>query len=675
MNKYQAIIGFLGLFQVTLCHANTDERLEHFLSLSLEELMTQEISISTNTRQTLTKAPGVVSIITADDIKATGATNLVDVLEGVPGIHIRASSFGFRPLIQFRGANATQTLLMVNGAPLRDLMWGFGIFWKGLPVSMIERVEIIRGPGSALFGSDASAGVINVITRTAIGIDDAEFGVRAGSFNTKTGWLQQGANWGGYDVGMTAEFSSTDGHDPFIEADMQTEVDPAISYAPGTAGFGWRNQDIRFSVARGDWRLLADYMQHSDLEIGMVGAGVLDPVTEAGDSRYNIDLLYNNENFADNWGLDADLRYQHLDYTSGDGFQERPPGYDDGTLYPNGVINQIRSAERRYIFGLSGLYSGIVNHALRVGAGVTLQDLYYVEHHITDPANPTQLIDVSDSPGAFAPENARTIRHLYVQDIWAISDSLELTAGVRYDDYSDFGDALNPRLALVWNTSDRLTTKLMYGEAFRAPSYLELYSGTTYTQPNANLNPETSQTIDLAFGYTATNDLQLNLNLFHFTQRDLIKRAGLYENTGDHTIRGVEVEALWQAARNLKVSGNLTLRSQEDSGYRAVDEADREAYLRMDWGLQPDLNWDLQANWVGKRPRSATDSRPDAEAYLLTDTTMRYAGSDNWEFAASVRNLFDVDARASASIANDLPLPERNFYAEIRYKFLNGSHQ
>ncbi|MCG7954537.1 MAG: Plug domain-containing protein, partial [Candidatus Thiodiazotropha endolucinida] len=96
-------------------HALHDEKLDHFLSLSLQELMDLEVTISTDTRQTVAKAPSAVTVITEEDIKATGATNLVDVLESVPGIHIRANQFGFRPLIQIRGATATQTLLMING--------------------------------------------------------------------------------------------------------------------------------------------------------------------------------------------------------------------------------------------------------------------------------------------------------------------------------------------------------------------------------------------------------------------------------------------------------------------------------------------------------------------------------------------------------------------------------
>jgi len=479
----------LSFFQPLFAYATSDERLEHFLSLSLEDLVSLETTIASASKQTTTTAPAVVTLITADDIKATGATNLVDVLEGVPGIHIRYSHFANRPLVHFRGANATQTLLMVNGNPMKDLMWGFGFFWKGLPASMIDRVEIIRGPGSALFGADASAGIINVITKTAGKIQHSEAGLRAGSFNSKTAWMQHGDNWNGFDIGLTAELYETDGHDPFIETDGQTATDLAngtnVSMAPGDAQYGWRNEDIRFSIAKGHWRLHTDYMRRSDLEIGLTGAGVLDPVTLASDRQFNIDLFYNNDQFSEHWSLDTELRYQYLDYTSGNGFQERPPGYDDGTdTYPDGLINQMRSAERRLIFEVSGLYTAIKNHALRLGVGYNWQDLYIVEQFInfgTDAdGNPIAagdpLVNLSGSPYAFAPEKTRKISYMFLQDVWTISDDWELTIGARYDHYSDFGGTFNPRLAIVWQSTHKLTTKMMYGRAFRAPSYQELFA-------------------------------------------------------------------------------------------------------------------------------------------------------------------------------------------------------
>ena len=679
MKTRQLIILSLSLFQAISAQASTGERLEHFISLSLEELVNLETTIATNSKRTITNAPAVVTLITADDIKMTGATNLVEVLEGVPGIHVRASHFAFRPLIHFRGANASLTLLMVNGTPMKDLMWGFGIFWKGLPISMIERVEIIRGPGSALFGADASAGVINVITKTAGKIESTEVGVRLGSFNTKTAWMQHGESWNGIDIGLTADLFSTGGHNPLIEIDGQTKSDQNentnVSYAPGSAQYGWDNEDIRFSIAKDNWRLLADYMQHSDLKIGLTGGGVLDPVTQAKDSRYNIDLLYNNETLNQNWGLDARLNYVHLDYTSGDGFQERPPGYNDGTdTYPIGVINQMRSAERRVNAELSGLYTGTSDHAIRLGVGYTWQDLYSVEHIINNETNLAELIDVSDTADAFAPEKTRKISYLFLQDVWHINDVVELTAGGRYDHYSDFGSAFNPRLAVVWKNSDRLTTKLMYGEAFRAPSYQELFATTSNALPNTQLDPERSQTLDLAFAYVATKDLQLNLNLFHFKQTELISKVGSpkqFQNTGDHVIRGIELEARWQAAKELSVLANFTARDHRNNEYRSFDQPNQEAYLRLDWGFKPQWNWNMQSNWIGRRTRAAGDERAAVEDYFLTDSTIRHAQSESLEFAISVRNLFDVDAKeyTGQTIPNDLPLPDRNFYAEMRYKF------
>lgn len=698
MKTHQLIILLLSLLQAISAQASSGESLEHFISLSLEELVNLETTIATNSRRTTTNSPAAVTLITSDDIKATGASNLVDVLEGVPGIHIRASQFAFRPLIHFRGANASQTLLMVNGTPMKDMMWGFGIFWKGLPSSMIERIEIIRGPGSALFGADASAGVINVITKTAGKIQSSEVGIRAGSFNTKTVWMQHGDSWNDFDVGMTAELFSTDGHTPFISADAQTKSDQdestAVSYAPDSAHYGWDNEDIRFSVAKDNWRLLVDYMRHSNLETGLTGAGVLDPVTQASDSRYNIDLIYNNDSFSKNWGLDAELSYLNLDYTSDNGFQERPPGYTDTDLnntipdglYPDGLINQMRSAERRVNTEISGIYSGFKDHSLRLGTGYTLQDLYSVEQLVnfgTGPdGNPITagdpLVNISDTPYAFAPEKTRKISYLYLQDAWAISDALELTAGARYDHYSDFGSTFNPRLALVWKNSDQLTTKLIYGQAFRAPSYQELFSETSWSLPNADLKPESSQTVELAFSYIATKDLHLNLNIYHFKRSDIIRATivtGLpkpqFQNTGEHTIEGIELEAQWQATSELKVLANYTQHNQDDGIFRTVQEPNKDAYLRLDWGFQPRWNLNLQSNWIGRRTRAAGDSRAAVKDYFLTDSTVRYAQSNNWELAASVRNLFDTDAReyTGKAIPNDLPLPDRNFYAEMLYKF------
>lgn len=690
MKRYAPIL--LGLLLAQAAYADTAATLDHLLSLSLEDLMATKVTISTNTRQAASKAPSVVTVITAEDIRATGATNLTEILQSVPGLYVRTNLFGFRPLVTFRGANAPHTLVMVNGAPVKDLAWSTGIFWKGLPTGMIERVEIIRGPGSALFGSDASSGTINVITKTAGRIEQSEMGVRIGSFSSQTVWGQHGSHWNGFDIGLTAELSRTDGHNPAIAADGQTSQDRTagtlLSAAPGNAGYGWNGIDIRFSAARDNWRLMADYSRHGDLETGLTGGGVLDPVTRAKDSRLGLQLLYSNADFARDWGVNAELRYRHLDYSSGNGFQERPPGFTCtaasncggaavGT-YPEGLINRQRSAERQWNFEGSGTYSGFKDHTLSVGGGYSWQDLYSVEHQVNYGTGPNgavlpvggPLVNLAGSPYAFAPEKVRKVGHLFVQDIWTFAKNWELTAGLRYDRYSDFGGAATPRLGTVWQTTDRLTTKLMYGEAFRAPSYLELYSLTAATVPNPGLAPEKSRTWDLSFSFLASRDLSLGLNLYRFTQTNLITQdaALKYQNSGKNIASGIELEAKWQATKTLRISGNLTDRN-DTTRYNSVPR--QTAYLRTDWTFAPGWHWNLQANLVGPHALAPGDARAPIHAYTLVDTTLRYALHRDWELAGSIRNLFDTDAReySARGIPNNLPLPGRSVFGEVRFKF------
>ncbi len=626
-----------------------EDQTDSLLELSWEELTQVKVIIATGSEQSIKKASATVTVISEDDIKKTGAVNLTGILESVPGVHIKYDSFGYRPLIHMRGANSHQTLLMVNGNPMKDLVWAFGAFWKGIPASAIARVEVIRGPGSALYGADAVAGVINVITKTAGEIETTEVGLRTGSFDSKTAFLQSGGEWYGHKLGITAEFSTTDGHDP--------KIDPDFSNYTGKAQYGWDNQDIRFSIAREHFKFLASYMSHDDLETGMTGGGNLDPVTSADDERYDLDLIYENKDFSQNWGLELKLHYQDLEYSSGDGFRETHPDI----TFPNGMINRISSSERQARFESIGQYSGISDHSIRIGAGYNWQDLYDVKQQTNYPTTDT-----------FAPEKSRKIYYFLAQDVWAFAEDWELTIGARYDHYSDFGDTINPRLALVWQSTENLTTKFLYGQAFRAPSFQELYSDTSRSRPNPDLDPEESETIELVFSYAVQKNLQLGLNLYQLEITDIISKDGSrrYQNTGRHKIHGVEIEADWQVSDSISLSGNYAYNNPDINEFRNVTSPQQSVYFRSDWQFMPDWNWDVQANWIADRERSDNDTRSDMDDYIVTDTTLRYSGLKQWEFSASVRNLFDEDAREHVGrVGDDLPLPERNFYAEVRYKF------
>lgn len=183
---------------------------------SLEELgQIRVVSIASGTETPLDKAAAITSVISADDISAMGATDLDQILETVPGLHVNHSDQTFSSKYIFRGITSSfnpQALLLVNGIPVTTMMYGNrGNVWGGMPIKAIERIEVIRGPGSALYGADAYAGVINIITKSAQDVQDTVVGARTGSFNTRGGWVEAGKQLDGVGVSFVLEYQETDG--------------------------------------------------------------------------------------------------------------------------------------------------------------------------------------------------------------------------------------------------------------------------------------------------------------------------------------------------------------------------------------------------------------------------------------------------------------------------------
>jgi len=259
-----------------------------------------------------------------------------------------------------------------------------------------------------------------------------------------------------------------------------------------------------------------------------------------------------------------------------------------------------------------------------------------------------------------------------------------LTAGVRHDQYSDFGGTTNPRLALVWDATLDLTAKLLYGQAFRAPSFNEQYTINPVTNGNPNLKPETIQTLEAAFSWKPRGDTQVNLSLFRYEMQDTIRPVNnlapaygaTYQNTGSQRGSGMELETEWDAGRALRLSASYSYQksvdgaTHQDSGYAPH----HHLYGRADWRFTNAWLLSSQLNWVAERQRAAGDSRPAVPDYTTLDLTLRSKGGKNqWEYAASVRNLFDATVlepslAPGTAIPNDLPMAPRSLYVQAVYK-------
>lgn len=690
--KFIFFIALLFVAFTNIAYSDYDEE-EALIELYGDE---EVISIATGSAQPISRAPAVATVITAKDIKQIGATDIDEALETVPGLHVSRRTRQNLPIYTFRGVydqNNPQVLVLINGISINNLFVGDrGQAWGGMPVEAISRIEVIRGPGSAVYGADAFAGVINVITKDASEIDGVEVGSRLGSFDTRDVWALYGGDVGGFDVVLSAEFRDTDGHEEDVDSDVATAQ--ATSLAPGSVNTGTQNFDTRLTILKNNWKFRTGLQRRRNVETGAGVAEALDPNGEFESDRWNADLTYHNPIFTDVWDLTAQVSYLNTSQEVSDDIILFPsgsslfiPGVGLTPPFPDGVIGNPEVWERHLRYNVTGIFTGFDSHTIRSGIGYTHQEIYKVEEENNfSPIGFGTLTDVSDTPFVFLPEKHRNNSFAFVQDVWQLSNDWELTAGMRYDDYNDFGDTWNPRLALVWAARHDLTAKLLYGEAFRAPSFAEFRNqNNPVANGNTELDPEEIETIELAFDYRPKNNLKLGLNLFMYEWDDIIRftpdsaTSLTAQNIGEQEGYGLEFEADWTVNRDLSFTGNYAYQESEDKDLNenSGNAPQHQLYVRANWEFIPDWHISPQWNFVLDRERVDGDSRSDIDDYDIFDVTLRSrAFSNRWELALSARNLFNKRAfepsqngLTGPAIPGDLPLARRSVWGELRFNY------
>lgn len=642
------------------------------------------VSVATGTRQQLSKAPSTATVLTAEDIANMGARKLTEVLEAVPGMHISRNMLqnNYVPTYGMRGIltdSSPHVLMLVNGIPRTSVYLGNpDETFVELPVENIARIEVIRGPGSAVYGADAFAGAINIITKTAGDIDGTSIGLSAGSYNSWDSWFQHGSRIGDLEIAAYLKVGTTDGSRRKLRTDAVGNSGPLNN--------GYNSVDAQLDLGYDKFRWRAAYTLRDDMETGVGIAGALDPFGRVRSERINSDLSWNDANFAENLSLSLQVAYMQLANEVTTPLRIYPAGTDftgiGGDLFPAGMLGDPDKWERQTRFSATSVYSGFADHRIRFGLGHDDLEIYRTADvkNFTLLSGPPQILPggMTAATGAnlFLAPHKRRVEYLYVQDEWSFARNWTLTGGVRYDSYSDFGSTTNPRLALVWEARQDLTAKLMYGTAFRAPSFVEQYAtGNPVAMGNPSLTPEKITTLEAALSWQVRHDLQTSLSVFQHEISDIIIQSGTtYQNTGKQKGRGGELEMQWDASNALRISGhyayqrNIDQTTQQDAGYAPH----HHLYARADWRVYADWRLSGQVNYVADRQRPAGDSRPQIPDYTSIDLTLRSGQKKHgWDFSASIFNLLNADIReptkAASGIVYDLPMPGRTFWLQARY--------
>ncbi len=677
------------------------------------------VEIATGTAVPLEKTPAVATLITAKDIEAMGALTIDEVLESVPGLHMSPSTLTASSIISIRGIQTSQTpqvLILLNGHRISSDV-SSGIFPSSgvINVQNISRIEVIRGPGSSVYGADAFSGVVNIITKTAQELNGFQAGVRGGSNDTQNLWGQYGGNIGnGWELAINVEYMDQ-GADKsrIVDSDSQSSLDTLFgtnaSLAPNHIDRRYKSTTYNVHLSDENWKVGIDGWAQRDIGQGAGIAQALDENGYADIDQILFSLEYSNKNWFDNLELTGKFSYQYIDQQYN--LSIFPPGNvsligSDGNLFtspfnpvyfPDGVIGNPGRENKIPQLDLIALFDGWVDHTWRFNVGGKQEKLETkatknfglgVIDGTVSLIDGT-LTDVTGTSLIYIPDEDRTVKYVSIQDIWEFDVDWTLTAGVRYDDYSDFGSTTNLRGALVWTPTDKLITKFLYGTAFRAPAFSELYGqNNPVVIGNSGLDSETIKTTELVFNYEMTSDFMTGLNLYHYKTKNMIdfipdgngnKSA---KNDKSLTGKGIELEGLWTINQQWTLMANYAYQStkNDDTHEQVAYVPQQQFYLDARWKFKPEWELSSQLSWIADRERADDDIRKAIDNYTLVNmilrrTNLRFSDAKGtWEVSASIKNLFDENAYepSDGSIPDDYPLNERSIYAEIRYHLPNN---
>jgi outer membrane cobalamin receptor len=685
-------------------------KVDDFFAMSPAELAaTPIVSIATGTPKPIFQSAAVTSVITAEQIKSMGATELHEVLETVPGVHasLQENVYDYNYSIRgIRNTQNSQVLMLLNGTRITTPVFGTLMSGTELPIEAIQQVEVIRGPGSALYGADAFAGVINIITKKAKDIDGTNLGARVGDHSTQSGWGQHGSQWAGWDVATSLQYQHTSGDGGrIVNADTQTGFDNVFgthaSHAPGPLDTRYETFNGHLNLQRKHWDI--GFWAFNSINTGLRAgaAGALDPNGSADGEQYLGDVRFSTENWFDNWELIAHASYQNTDFQAQTHFLPNntllPIGIDGNitsslsnsslVLFPDGFNINLGRIEKIPSIELSSIYKGLDNHMLRFSTAFRYEEITTSDSRNYGYGEPLPAVvngtlkDVTGTPFVYLPDTHRTIWSLVAQDEWQLTTDWQLTAGLRYDDYSDFGGTVNPRVALIWDINEQITSKLLYGKAFRAPNFAEQY---TQNNPvllgNKNLDPETINTYEWALDFRPSSTLRTALNLYYYQISNLItavpdpsRQTNIYQNSGNQDGYGTEYDFNWQWSEQWNVKGNYSWQhsTNEVTNRPVAGVPEHHVYVAFQWQFIHNWQFQPQINWIGGRTNLLGDNR-NLSDYETIDFTLRGKKLfGHLDLSASLHNAFDTNyfEPAALQLPQNLPMPGRSFYLEASVNF------
>jgi outer membrane cobalamin receptor len=626
---------------------------------SLEQLGDIQVYSASQHMQSAEDAPSSVTVVTAGEILEFGYRTLADILRTVPGFYVtydrNYSSLGVRGFAR-PGDYNTRILLLIDGHRLNDNVYDDALIGTELPldIDLIQRVEIVRGPVSSLYGSNALFAVINIITKRGRDLNGLELSSEAASFDTYAGRMSYGRTFQQLEFLVSGTFYGSRGQKRLFYPEFNTpETNNGIaSHADddqvGSALITASSHDLTLEGLYG--------VREKGIPTASFGTIFNDPRTRTTDSHLYADLRYEHT-FHKSLGILARTFYDRMTYH---GVYIYPPvsGSSQGSN-PN-----LDYGDGKW-WGLELQASKTLKHNRVTGGGEYRDNiLQYQTNYDLDPYS----LYVKDKRHSF-------VGAAYLQDELAITKSLAMNLGLRYDYYSNYSASINPRAAFIYRPGRSTNFKFIYAEAFRIPNvYEQYYYSANSLTPSPNLKPEKIRTAEVDWDQKLLSYLSVSTSAFYTRMNDLISQDATslaFHNLQGVRATGLELELKGQLYHGLNAVASYSIQKSTDlETNQFLDNSPRSlAKLNLSQPLmERRLFLSIDAQYRG-RMETLTGSTI-SPFFIVNFTALGHKIGKRFDISGSIYNLLDkkyFDPPSNANTQTEIQQDGRSFRVKITW--------
>jgi iron complex outermembrane receptor protein len=660
---------FLALTASLLYAADRDQPAaagQDLTRLDLEQLMQIKVQAASLHEQSLEDAPASVTVITQDEIRRYGWRTLGEALSSSRGIYTvsdRSFTYGGVRGFSLPGDFGERFLVMVNGHNMADNILGESSrFGQDFPLDMtlVKRIEIIRGPSSALYGTSGIFLTINVVTFAPEELSATEVHTEVGSLGEKKIQAMTSTSLGhGATLLLSASLFNDSGQHSI---DFPGDNSPATNYGRAIDMNGQKGYHLFADFVWRGWNVTALFGARNIIQPISFGPTVFnDRGTRLVDSRNFIDATYTHD-----FGSSRKLEWR-MDYDS-----YRFQGIYHFALGPGATaIEDDRDAFHGDWVGSQLTYRFPVRHfgSITVGTSARFDLCTKIQNFDVQPAY-QQYLNVNKRDQQLA---------VFAQDEWDLTPKWKLNLGARFDYSSYRRDSVSPRAALIYQPSTKVSYKLLYGHAFRNPSPFELFYSIGFSNlPNPSARPERADTFEFVVERKLTRAVNALLSVYRYDLKGLLVGVftpdGLlqYENTNTVNAHGVEVEFNGHPLHWLEFTTSMAIQRAVNSGhnYPLANSPGQIGKLRFSVPLFSNrFSLASGMQYMGSRQTLGGATLPPLFLSDVTISSKRLP--ENLELQVGVRDLWDVkysDPIALYQRYDTMPQPARSVFVTLTWR-------